>query len=170
MQWRQSYCLPVCLKELQTVAKCTTLVEKNLVSKCQYVIHRPYDAFERNILCVLACMCTCVSIWLGFRDNYDVDSGDFTINTFFCWAPSVRRKCESFKCTCVAVEFSKNNYLANASILCVCTHAHVRVFLGIVNAEQVNQHISMGNSAVVKFEHDVHNIRSSSESKHTCTR
>lgn len=26
----------------------------------------------------------------------------------------------------------------------VRTHAHVRVFLGIVNAEQVNQHISIG--------------------------
>lgn len=43
----------------------------------------------------------------------------------------------------------------------------MRVFLGIVNAEQVNQHISMGSSAVVKFEHDVHNIRSCSPNMHT---
>lgn len=50
---------------------------------------------------------------------------------------------------------------------CVSAHAHVHVFLGIVNAEQVNQHISMGSSVVVKFEHDVHNIRSCSPNMHT---
>lgn len=63
------------------------------------------------------------------------------------------------------LSFQKKNY--TSICVCVSAHAHVRVFLGIVNAEQVNQHISMGSSAVVKFEHDVHNIRSCSPNMHT---
>lgn len=68
----------------------------------------------------------------------------------------------------MAAEFSeKKIYFYLRVCVCVSAHAHVRVFLGIVNAEQVNQHISMGSSAVVKFEHDVHNIRSCSPNMHT---
>lgn len=97
-------------------------------------------------VCLHACVHVFV-IWPGFRDNYDVDGGDFPINTFFCWSLSCYRKWALFKCTYVAIEFSKKDFLATSACVYVRTHAHVRVFLGIVNAEQVNQHISIGEIA-----------------------
>lgn len=118
--------------------------------------------------CVSACISTCVfnsaRIMMPLKVillNTLSNLGIIFLLGFLLW----HRKWILLKCTLVAVElfpcctaFLKNNNSANTCV-CVC----VLVFLGIVKAQRFKQHISMGNSGVVKFEHDVHNFRSCSE-------